>query len=42
MTKKKKKMDWMSLTALFISLVIFTIMFKNWDNIKEFIGNLFS
>jgi hypothetical protein len=38
---KKSKKNLMEMLAILVSIVVFYLIFHNWDQIKDFIGNLF-
>jgi len=38
---KNLKKHLMEMVVLVASMIVFYLIFSNWDNIKEFIGNLF-
>jgi hypothetical protein len=38
---KNSKKHLMEMLVLVVSIIVFYLLFHNWDRIKEFIGNLF-
>jgi hypothetical protein len=38
---KNSKKRLMEILVLVVSIIVFYLLFHNWDNVKEFIGNLF-
>jgi hypothetical protein len=38
---KISKKRWMETVVFVVSVIVFYLIFHNWDPIKEFIGNLF-
>ncbi len=38
---KKSRKNLMEMLAILVSIIVFYLLFRNWDQVKEFIGNLF-
>jgi uncharacterized membrane protein len=38
---KNSKKHLMEIVIMMVSIIVFFLIFRNWDNIKEFIVNLF-
>jgi hypothetical protein len=38
---KNSKKHVMEIVVLVVSVIVFYLIFHNWDQVKEFIGNLF-
>ena len=39
---KFKKPDWKFISSMIVSMILFYLLFHNWDEVKAFIAGIFS